>query len=158
MSYILSINRDNDSVEEARENWSAYEAYLRKHESVAPRSAFRIAMSDWWYRFDAAEGPHDSRLLAFRMGDYGASSWSHQQLSWIEIELQSAHTGTILLRYPKVFRYQLNMTADSQEIHGDWRYDEFSLTGEGYLRHTIEWADGAVWVIDASDLEHSYTP
>lgn len=158
MSFILSANRDNDSLEDSRKNWEDYRAHLQSLKDVFPRDAFDIATSSWWYRFSLPEAPHDSRLVALRMGDYGAPTWDNQQFSWIEIELQSASSGRILLRYPKVFRYELKMISDSHGIHGDWRYDEFTLTAEHHLLHTIEWADGASWSIEASDLQHRYIP
>jgi hypothetical protein len=92
------------------------------------------------------------------MGDHGAPTLDNHKFSWIEIELHSAYSGTIVLRYPLVYRYELKMAESSQGIHGDWRYDEFTLTAEGNLLHTIEWADGALWVIEASDLEHRHIP
>ncbi len=156
MSFILAANRDNNNLDEARKNWEEYQIHLEALKDRFPTSAYEIATSSWWYQFNLPEAPHDSRLIAFRMGDHGAPSWDNQQFSWIEIELHSAFTGTILLRYPKVYRYELKMTETSQGIHGDWRYDEFTLTDEGYLLHTIEWADGAVWLIEASDIEHRY--
>ncbi len=158
MSYILSANRDHDSFENACENWENYQSYLRALKDKLATSAFEIATSSWWYQFDLPEAPHDSRLNAFRMGDHGAPAWDNQKYSWIEIELHSAYSGTILLRYSNVSWYELRMSNESQGVHGDWRYDEFSLSAEGNLLHTIEWADGAVWVIEASDLKHQYIP
>lgn len=158
MSFILASNRDHDSLEEARKNWHDYQAHLEELKDSFPASAFQIATSPWWYQFDLPEAPHDSRLIAFRMGDHGAPTWDNQQFSWIEIELHSAFSGAIILRYPTVYRYELKMAEASQGIHGDWRYDEFTLTDEGNLLQTIEWADGAIWVIEASDLEHRHIP
>ncbi|MEM1084922.1 MAG: hypothetical protein AAGI48_12495 [Verrucomicrobiota bacterium] len=157
MSFILSTNRDHGSQDKLRTDWDAYVAHLRALEDRFPKSAYAIATSSWWYQFDLPEAPHDSRLIAFRLGDYGAADWDNHKFSWIEIELQSAYSGRILLRYPKVYRYNLGMDGESQGIHGDWRYDEFSLTENGHLLHTIEWADGAVWRIEASDLEHKHS-
>ena len=156
MSFILAANRDHGSIDEARKNREDYRAHLEALSDRFPASAFGIATSDWWYQPDLPEAPHDSRLIAFRMGDHGAPIWDNHQFSWIEIELHSAYSGTIVLRYPLVYRYELRMAESSQGIHGDWRYDEFTLTDDGNLLHTIEWADGAVWVIEASDLEHRH--
>lgn len=158
MSFILSANRDNDSVDESRKHWADYQAHLAAHKDRFPVSAYEIATSSWWYQFDLPEAPHDSRLIAFRMGDTGASTWDNQKGFWIEIELHSAYAGTIILRYPEIYRYSLEMSGDLPGIHGDWRYDEFSLTQDGHLLHTIEWADGARWVIEASDIQHRYFP
>lgn len=158
MSFILAANRDHDSLEEGRKNWEDYQVHLEALKERFPDSAFKIATSDWWYQFDLPEAPHDARLIAFRMGDHGAPSWDNPKFSWIEIELQSAYSGRILLRYPLVYRYEMMVKEASRGIHGDWRYDEFTLTNEGHLLHTIEWADGAVWVIEASDLEHRHIP
>lgn len=158
MSFILSANRDFNKLEEFRKNWDDYQLHLIALKDKFPSSAFEIATSSWWYEFNLPEAPHDSRLITFRMGDHGAATWDNEGFSWLEIELQSAYTGTIILRYPKVYRYDLKMSGESQGIHGDWRYDEFTLTAEGNLLHTIEWADGAVWVIEASDIKHNYIP
>lgn len=156
MSFILSANRDDNSIQDLEKNWKDYQASLAARKSEFPASAYEIATSTWWYGFDRPEAPHDSRLVALRMGDHGAPTWDNQQGSWIEIELHSAYSGTIILRYPQVYRYDLKMVDDSQGIHGDWRYDEFSLTPNVHLVHTIEWADGAIWVIEASDLQHRF--
>jgi hypothetical protein len=54
-----------------------------------------------------------------------------------------------------VFAYTLSSVA-SQKWHGDWRYDEFTLTDAGHLLHEIEWIgwNGAAsrWLVEASDL------
>ena len=158
MSFILSANRNSENFDQLRKNWDDYQTHLKALQDKFPASAYEIATSSWWYQFDLPEAPHDSRLVAFRMGDYGAPTWDNQKGSWIEIELCSAYSGTILLRYPQVFNYDLKMAGDSLGIHGDWRYDEFCLTDDGHLLHTIEWADGATWRIIASDLQHRHIP
>jgi hypothetical protein len=63
MSFILSANRDRDSIEEARKNWDDYQAHLEALRDRFPVSAFEIATSDWWYQFDLPGAPHDSRLI-----------------------------------------------------------------------------------------------
>ena len=50
------------------------------------------------------------------------------------------------------------MSRDESGIHGGWRYDEFTLSDEGLVIHTIEWGDGPVWTIKATDLLHEYMP
>gem|GEM_PF-4820256 len=77
----------------------------------------------------------------------------------IELELGTGFGATIQLRYPKVFHYRFECRFDMSGNHGGWRYDEFSCSEEpGRFVHTIEWGDGAVWVIEASDLIHGYEP
>lgn len=157
MSFILSAQRDVDDIQTGRVRWEEYQRYLQSRKARFPARAFEIATSDWWYCFDRPEAPHDSRLLSFRMGDHGAATYDNSAHSWIEIDLQSAYSGTIHLRYPMVYRYSIVMAGVSAGIHGDWRFDEFSLTDEDHLLHTIEWADGAAWSIEASDLICSFT-
>jgi hypothetical protein len=157
MPFILSDQRDPDDIEGSKKQWDDYQKHLHSLKSKFPKRAFEIATSDWWYCFDRPEAPHDARLLCLRMGDHQAAAYGNSY-SWIEIELSSAYSGTIHLRYPVVYRYSLVQAEDSAQMHGDWRYDEFTLTKEAHLIHTIEWRDGAVWTIEASDIHHSFKP
>ncbi|HKX83413.1 MAG TPA: hypothetical protein VJL58_04260, partial [Pyrinomonadaceae bacterium] len=79
----------------------------------------------------------------------------------IRIELLGAyHDGKILLRYPKVFGYELNARM-LDEGHRDWRYDEFRVNDDGQLVHEIEWwglYNTAIWQIVASDVEYKWIP
>jgi len=154
MAFILSAQRhESDSAH----NWERYQAYLQSVRDRFPKNAFHIATSEWWYSFDEPSAPHDSRLINFTLSDRMADSEADGQFCSIKIELQSAYSGRIILHYPRVERYQLSMPGNnSSGIHGDWRYDEFSLSDGGFLVHTIEWADGPDWVITASELLHEY--
>jgi hypothetical protein len=158
MAFILSAQRDKGSFEELRANWERYRDHLKAAEGWFPPSAFRLATSDWWYAFDRAEAPHDSRLLALRVRDIGAESYEGNSPSAIEVTLHSAYGGIIHLRYPTVYRYSLEMPAGVDGVHDDWRYDEFHATESGRVVHTIEWARGTVWQIEASELFHDYVP
>lgn len=158
MAFILSAQRDHGSVEEIGSNWKRYRAYLRAAEHRFPPSAFKLATSDWWYDFNRAEAPHDSRLLSLSIRDAGAGTYESNSPSIIEIELHAAYGGVIRLRYPTVYRYSLAIPDGVEGVHDDWRYDEFQATESGRLVHTIEWARGAVWEIEASDLIHEYLP
>jgi len=73
--------------------------------------------------------------------------------------LGAYHDGYIELRYPRVSRYELNVT-DGERGHRDWRYGELHLSDRGYLVHEIEWSGYAtgVWVIETSDLEFRWVP
>lgn len=140
------------------QNWERYQAYLRSVRDRFPANAYQIATSEWWYSFDAPAAPHDGRLVNLTISDKWAESESEERFCSIAIDLQSAYSGRILLRYPKVERYQLTMPGyNASGIHGDWRFDEFSLSEDGFLVHTIEWADGPDWVITATELFHEHS-
>ncbi|MDB6069209.1 MAG: hypothetical protein JWL81_380 [Verrucomicrobiales bacterium] len=158
MSYILSTNRNTDDIAQFVKNWEDYKSHLLALGDRFPPSAYALACSDWWYSFTSPEAPHDSRLLGFGLGDHGAGTYEDMMGTWIEIKLQAAHGGNILIRYQNVHHYALQSNRSSRGLHGDWRYDEFTLTTDGRVKHTIEWAEGAVWIIEAEDVEHFFTP
>ncbi|MFZ5570934.1 MAG: hypothetical protein ACOZF0_11045 [Thermodesulfobacteriota bacterium] len=153
MAFILSKQRHSDNSDQ---NWVQYMGYLNSVRDRFPKNAFKIATSEWWYSFDKPEAPHDSRLINFTMSD---TIEKNNQYCRITVELESAYSGRITLRYPIVEKYQLNMPGTNiTRTHGDWRYDEFSLSDDGLIIHTIEWADGPDWIITASDIIHEYSP
>lgn len=159
MAFILSAQRDNGSSEDLGANWKRYQAHLKAAEDRLPSSAFKLATSDWWYAFDRPEAPHDSRLLGVRIRDVGAGTYESNSKSEIEVELHSAYEGVIRLRYPTVYQYSLTMPDAADGVHNDWRYDEFRVTdAPDRIVHVIEWACGAIWQIEASDLIHEYIP
>ena len=154
MSYILSDRRD--SLEFTAEHLRRYQEYLVSMRNRFPRSAYAIATSDWWYSFEDPRAPHDSALASLRMTDTWASTEDRPQFCSITVELEAANGGRIILTYPEVRKYNLTMPGEPSQIHGDWRYDEFTISDEDLLVHSIEWADGPVWTITATDLIHEY--
>ncbi|WP_338288142.1 hypothetical protein [Luteolibacter sp. LG18] len=155
MPFILSAQRED--LPSFLENWKNYRASLEAAQGLFPRNAYEIAISDWWYDPNRPEGPHDAWLQKLEVGE--AKDEDGVRHVMIRIELASAHHGTIVLVYPKVYSYCLAMGEAWRDIHGDWRFDEFSHDGTaGRFTHTIEWADGPVWTITASDLIHSFDP
>jgi hypothetical protein len=153
MSFILAAQRDSDEFTTV--NWSEYQAHLLSLKPRFPKNAFRIATADWWYGFSTAKGPHDSRLISASILE---ESVKGRRKCALKISLRSAAGGTIFLSYPGVIRYQLEMPPETWPGHGDWRYDEFTLSDDGYLVHTIEWADGPTWVITAGNLLYKFIP
>jgi hypothetical protein len=71
--------------------------------------------------------------------------------------LAAYHDGFIELVYPQVSRYTLD-GADVAQGHDDWVYDEFRLSERGTVIHEIEWRSDYRWIIDASDVQHAFTP
>jgi len=157
MSYILSAQRNEGDFDTFRRNWENYVRSLEDARDLIPTNVYEIAISDWWYRFDRPEAPHDAWLQKLEVGE--TKDEEGARYVTIRIELASAHHGTIVLFYSRVYAYFLGMGDTWRDIHGDWRYDEFSNDGtSGRFTHTIEWADGPVWTITAGDLIHSFEP
>jgi hypothetical protein len=150
MSFILSEQRDLGNSPDC---WRKYQAYLKSNESKFPKAVFKLATSDWWYSFSTPKAPHDSHLIS---ANYTERQINRRTVCYLEVVLQSCFKGKITLTYSGVQRYQLSMDKDLWPGHGDWRYDEFSSSEDGFLVHTIEWAHGQTWVITGKNIRHRY--
>ncbi len=127
MAFILSANRKDPK--ESAEAFREYQLYLASVERQFPPSAFKLATSDWYFG-GGPKSPHDG---------------------WLE---------SIQLHYARVFNYSLSAsfhTEPGAEIsHGDWLWDEFTLSDKGNVVHEIEWQHG-VWKIEADDVLYRWT-
>jgi hypothetical protein len=150
MAYILSAERDAEEFDAA--NWVRYRDYLKSVEGRFPPNAYGIASSAWWYSFHEPGAPHDASLISSAVAEGPVGSRS------VSIELESAETGRILLRYAAVTRHLLETPPPRRGGPGQWRYDEFALAPDGRFIHTIEWSRGAVWQITAGELFHEHRP
>ncbi len=153
MPFILSEQRDSE--EWSPGFWARYQEYLKQNESKFPKPAFKLASSEWWYSFESPKAPHDSRLISATITERLVN---HRPVCSLIIVLSSAMKGEITLTYSGVKRYQLAMPKEQYPGHGDWRFDEFSISEDGWVVHTIEWADGPTWVITAKNIRHQYKP
>jgi hypothetical protein len=148
--YVLSDQRDAEGFGAAQ--WARYREALRGAESRFPPNAYRIAVSDWWYSFSDPGAPHDASLLSC------AASRGPDGLERLTVELESAESGLIRLRYEGVTRRLTDALPGRAGGPGQWRYDEFSPDGHGGFLHVIEWSRGPVWRIAAAELIHEYVP
>ena len=154
MAYYLAKEREEDVVAA----YERYQNYVRENEARFPRGAFALATSEWWHWPHDHRCPHDGWLESVSVVEEGSGHRRESRVSSIRIRLLGAHhDGHIEIFYPRVVRYRLDSPSSGRSM-GDWRYDEFTLSAEGNVIHTIEWAgfreeDNAVWTIEASDVE-----
>ena len=157
MTFILSENRK--TPEHCAAAFRAYEAYLSSVKDLFPPSALRLATSSWYFTAHR-RSPHDSWLESLSVHE--ASTGSRQELRHVQIRIRllaSHHDGFIELFYPKVFAYSFERT-DRNSItpgtfHGDWLYDEFTLSSLNHMVHAIEW-QSARWRIEADDIHYTW--
>ena len=152
MPFVLAEQRDEDVVGA----FKRYRDYLGRVRADFPRSAFELAMSDWYFSGDDLRTPHDARLDSVTISEISAHARSGPRSVSIRIKLSLAHGGRPAeFYYPEVFSYTLDGRFHAQG-HCDWRYDEFRLTAPGRVVHEIEWCgamDTGRWLIEASDVE-----
>jgi len=153
MAFILAADGRDDDVQLS---FQRYQNYLESVREVFPKSAFKIATSDWFYNFNDHRCLHDAQLLSCNIFQSFGGVRNEQQTLSIEVTLLSAYEDRLIkLKYPKVTSYFLNIT-DGQRGQRDWRYDELRLSDHGLLLHEVEWYGSCSigsWIIEASDLE-----
>jgi len=153
MAFILeSDGRDEDLGGCFRR----YHDYLQSNRNMFSESAYAIATSDWYFDFTDRRCPHDAWLHSLTLNETATGQRSDRRILSLCIRLLGAyHDRYIVLRYPRVFSYNLNIH-QSEQGQRDWRYDELRLSDRGHLIHEIEWsgldATGS-WTIESSDLE-----
>ena len=156
MSYVLAQQRDRDVVAA----FANYRAYLHDNKTLFPPSAYALATSDWYFDFGDRRCPHDSWLESATIGEPSTGLRSELRHSTLSIRLLGAyHDGYIEFFYPEVHAYDLN-TANVNQGHGDWLFDEFRLGANGRVIHEIEWASFANtgrWIIGLSRRQMSFT-
>lgn len=157
MAFYLSKERDDDP----RGSYLRYQAYLRENKERFPPGAFALATALWWQLPHDHRCPHDARLVHATL----AEDFAHREHSTptLHIRLRGAYNdGFLDLRYPRVLSYRLE-SSHCERGHGDWRYDEFTLSPRGNLVHEIEWTgfpddEGSRWIIEASDVQFTWLP
>jgi hypothetical protein len=154
MSFILDAQRRVDCAQ----SFESYREYLASKAASFPPSAYKLATADWYFDPREHRCPHDSWLESIAINDTASDENNPPS---IKIRLLAAYRdGFIEFHYPRVFRYNLSYEGDSYG-HMDWRYDEFRLSDNGHVLHEIEWCgagDTGLWLIEASDVIHSWIP
>lgn len=147
MAFILSAQRDSEHY--SSDLFEAYLAYLDSIQKFFPPKAFEIARNASWYGMDS-DGPHDATLKEMQLNDH----WSEEGETSCSLVMVIEKTNgeELKLEYAGVSSYNLEMPKDTGNNHGMWRYDEFSLDSPYQVKHEIEWSDGAVWKICATEL------
>lgn len=155
MAFILSAQRDED----CGAAFKNYEQYLAEKRDLFPPGARRLINSDWYFTF-FNQAPHDAWLESIAISESPSIVGEAQRSVSITIRLLAAcHDGHIEFHYPRVVRYSLE-SGNNSPNHGDWRYDEFRLSDDGYLIHEIEWWNRGpgTWLIESDDVEYRWVP
>lgn len=154
--FILAAERDATGV-----GFERYRSFLATNADRFPPSALQLARSDWYYDPRDHRCPHDAWLESAALEEPASGARGEERYVTLRVRLFGAyHDGYIELCYPRVFGYQLDLTG-GELGHRDFRYDEFRLTDRGHLVHEIEWAgnlDTARWIIEATDVEFTWSP
>ena len=157
MAFILAEQREKDVAEAFR----LYREYLRTNEASFPKSAYALAMSDWYWDVSLSGCPHDAWLKNLVVTE--TSEGPRQEIRAVEMTIELLgpyHDGVIEFHYPGVSGYQME-SRGLEMGHRDWLYDEFRIDERGRLIHEIEWAGPkgtARWLINASDVEYKWSP
>ncbi len=151
--FILSSQRNVD-VEGA---FDRYRKYLELNRDNFPRSAYELATSDWYFDPRRSKCPHDGWLEKISITEPATGEHSEIREVEIVVDLLGAwHDGNIRFRYHNVQKYLLDGVS-MKRGHGDWLYDEFTVSSTGTLIHEIEWVNGR-WLIEAADVDFSWHP
>lgn len=151
--YILSKQRNGD----LHDSFRLYREYLQLNHEGFPKSAFKLANSDWYFDPNESKCPHDGWLERLTISE--ASTGERQEARKMEINvmlLGAWHDGNIHFHYTNATSYLLDSLSKKGQ-HGDWLYDEFRVGSTGSVIHEIEWANGH-WVIEAEDVNYSWEP
>lgn len=158
MAFILSANRRDPS--QSVEAFRRYRSYLTSVETRFPPSALGLATSDWYFE-NGPKSPHDGWLESLQLREVASGDRQQVRPAEMTITLLGAfHDGYIELTYRKVFGYSISGSfsiGPGVGSHGDWLYDEFTLSDRGNLLHEIEWQSG-VWKIEADDVLYRWLP
>lgn len=155
--FILDGERENDVVAAFRN----YRQYLNSVRDRFPPNAYELATSSWWFDPNDHNCPHDSWLEKAVIHEPSQGERHEVRKTDLNLTLLGAyHDVRIHLFYSGVAA--LNIDGRSLEKgHGDWCYDEFRVSDDGFLIHEIEWASiesKSRWIITARDLEYRSEP
>lgn len=159
--YILAAQRDPPEARgdaPYRDPFPAYRAYLAENEHRFPPGAYALATGGWWFDARDHRCPHDAWLESAVIREPSKGQRNEVRKTRIRVRLLGArHDGHLELLYRRVFAYRMDVGGAGYG-HGDWRYDEFRVTGEGRLIHEIEWSGLGTWLIEAQDIEYRWIP
>lgn len=172
MAFILMKDRPNDSLEEFKIAYKAYNEYLESIKDKVPKEAYEFAtattkQSNPYIQANPI-GPrsrldlHDAWLESMTMSE--PSHGDRSQYRSIDITLKLLgpyHDGHIEIVYKNVKSYSMIATLISWEAgegHGDWMYDEIRLSEQGNVLHEIEWSRGSDWLIEFKDFAYQWIP
>jgi hypothetical protein len=156
MTFILSEDYRDEDVVAA---FDKYRSYIENNKTYFPPSAYKLAVSDWYYNFSDHKCPHDAWLETLSIVEPSKGERNEIRKTEIKVKLLGAYQdGYIELNYRNVASFKID-AFNVKGGHSDWRYDEFRLSESGLLLHEIEWSgnkDTSKWLIEAEDIEYEW--
>jgi len=158
MAFILKRDRPENSIEEFRKNWKAYEDYLESVKERLPQSAYEFATAERHYNFEDHKAPHDGWLEEMVVRELSSGERKQFRSTEIFIRLLAAyHDGYIELTYKNVQSYSFKKQGFSSLSHDDWLYDEIRVSENDFVLHEIEWVNSD-WLIECEDIFYEWKP
>jgi len=160
MRFFTDLIYDKDvGPAEIQSRFDAYGAHLERIRPRIPIHVYEFAAASWHYD-DGTQGLHDSWVESLIIEEPSSGARSEQRSIEIRVKLLSAyHDRVIGLKYKNVRKYELQTPPGFKELpghttsHGDWLYDEFDVSEEGFVIHEVRFSLGSTWLIECSDIE-----
>lgn len=159
MAYILSKNRQNETLDDWKACWAAYTGYLETIKDRLPSPTYEFAAAPWYHDFGNHMSPHDGWLEMLFVSEHSYGERAEHSSTKIVLRLLAAyHDGYIEFSYEEVQRYSVSSLRSEQSNRTDWLYDEVRLSEQGYVLHEIEWSEGSNWTIEAKNITYKWIP
>ncbi len=152
MSLKLSSQLDAD----ADVAFALYKKYFDKNRWLFPESVIEVMENSDWIGGVDSKSPHDGELKNISITGIGTNK------SIIELLLfKSWRDLNIKVTYMEVLDFNLPSLGNLHESH-EWRYEQFlyfdpyhshGIKNKKMFTHDIEWQNGVIWSITASDIE-----
>ncbi len=156
MVFILRKDRPENSTNEFRESWNAYQNYLESVKNNLPQSVYEFAIAEWHYDFSNHKALHDSWLEEIIVREIASGDRKQFCSTEIFVRLLGAyHDGFIELTYKNVQSYSFEKRGFSPINTNDWLYDEIRISQNNFALHEIEW-DSADWLIECADILYEW--
>lgn len=160
--FILLNDRPDNSNEAWQAASKAYRNYLDSIRDRLPLTAYEFATAPWHFNPDSHRDVHDSWLEDATIGERSSGDRSQYRSIDLTVRLLGPHhDGHIEITYTTVRGYSMIAPLDGSEAgegHGDWLYDEISLSERGLLLHEIEWSRGSTWLIESKEFSYRWMP
>ena len=168
MTYILSRDidfeiRTPEDFNRQQRKWTEYRQYLATVREFLPVSAFEFATACWRDPEDH-RSLHDSWVESLTIFEPSSGDRHEQRSLEIHVRLLGAyHDGHMTLNYREVQSYSLETPLDSKLPplrvgHGDWLYDEVTLSKQNFVQHEVEFRRGSRWLIECKDIDWAWEP
>jgi len=153
MTFKLSEQLDAD----AQTAFALYKKYVEHYRYKFPESVLSLIENPDWEGGYYSKSPHDGELKNLVISGIGTNE-SRLELQiakpWADWEIQ--------INYLDVFNFDLPDVGLTLAAFPSWRYEQFKfydpyrphgIQNKKMFTHQIEWVNGVVWSITASEIE-----